>query len=387
MPRGLSAIPFLSMGFRPFFFAAAALALLIMPVWLWAWAHAPLYTPRLSAPQWHASVMVFGYGGAVLTGFVLTAVANWTARPPVAGPWLLVLLALWLCALAAPFIDGIAGEMVALAGSAFAVLLAGLVWREVIAAGNRRNYKVAAVISVFAIAGLLFAWPGGGAGLQDIAIRLGLAVLAVLLTLVGGRITPAFTRNWLKARGEEGPGPETRLDMAGLVLTPVAAALWVALPYEHLTGVMLVLAGLVAGARLVRWKALSVTAEPLLLTLHAGYAWTAIALVLLGLHALAPAWVPRDAGLHALGGGAIGVMTLSVMTRATLGHTGRALKAGVAVSAMLLAINMSALLRVVSPWLEGLYGYGLMVSGALWTIAFAIFLALYAKPFFRPRLT
>lgn len=387
MPRGLSAIPFLSMGFRPFFFAAAALALMIMPVWLWAWAHAPLYTPRLSAPQWHASVMVFGYGGAVLTGFVLTAVANWTARPPVAGPWLLVLLALWLCALAAPFIDGIAGEMVALAGSAFAVLLAGLVWREVIAAGNRRNYKVAAVISVFAIAGLLFAWPGGGAGLQDIAIRLGLAVLAVLLTLVGGRITPAFTRNWLKARGEEGPGPETRLDMAGLVLTPVAAALWVALPYEHLTGVMLVLAGLVAGARLVRWKSLSVTAEPLLLTLHAGYAWTAIALVLLGLHALAPAWVPRDAGLHALGGGAIGVMTLSVMTRATLGHTGRALKAGVAVSAMLLAINMSALLRVVSPWLEGLYGYGLMVSGALWTIAFAIFLALSAKPFFRPRLT
>lgn len=262
-----------------------------------------------------------------------------------------------------------------------------MVWREVIAARNQRNYKIAAVLSIFAFAWLLFAWPGGGADLQDLAIRLGLAVLAVLLTLVGGRITPAFTRNWLKARGEEGPGPETRLDTAGLVLTPAAAALWVIWPYAPLTGAVLVLAGLIALARLVRWKGLNVAAEPLLFTLHAGYAWTGIALVLLGLHALWPGWIPRDAGLHALGGGAIGVMTLSVMTRATLGHTGRALTAGLMVSAMLISINLSALVRVVSPWLDGLYGYGLMVSGGLWTIAFAIFLGLYALPLLRPRLT
>lgn len=172
MTRGLSVMPVLSMGFRPFFLAAAVLALIIMPVWLWAWAHAPFDTPGLSLPQWHASVMVFGYGGAVLAGFVLTAVANWTARPPVAGPWLLVLLALWICGLVAPFIGGAPGSVLAFAGAGFAILLAGLVWREVIAARSQRNYKVAAAISVFALASMLFAWPQAEPEVRDLALRL-----------------------------------------------------------------------------------------------------------------------------------------------------------------------------------------------------------------------
>lgn len=387
MSIGTNSMPVLSMGFRPFFLAAGVLAMFIMPVWLWAWAHAPLHTPGLSAPQWHASVMVFGYGGAVLAGFVLTAVANWTSRPPVAGLRLLVLLALWLCALAAPFFGDVTGPVLALAGSGFAILLAGLVWREVIAARSQRNYKVAAAISAFALAALIFAWPQAAPELLDLALRLALAVLAVLLALVGGRITPAFTRNWLKARGRPGPGPETWLDKGGLIAMAAGAGLWVVWPYAPLTGAVLLLAGLAALVRLVRWKAFAVTAEPLLFTLHAGYAWTAIALVLLGLHALAPAWVPRDAGLHALGGGAIGVMTLSVMTRATLGHTGRELTANAAVSVMLLLVHLSALVRVAAPWLDGLYGYSLMVSGGLWTAAFALFLWLYTLPLLRPRLT
>lgn len=208
-----------------------------------------------------------------------------------------------------------------------------------------------------------------------------------MLALVGGRIAPAFTRNWLKARGRPDPGPETWLDKGSLIAMAAAAGLWVVWPYGLVTGAVLVLAGLAALVRLVRWKAFAVTAEPLLFTLHAGYAWTGAALILLGLHALDPAWAPRDAGLHALGGGAIGVMTLSVMIRATLGHTGRELTAGAAVSAILLLIHLSALVRVISPWLEGMYGFALMASGGIWTAAFAMFLWLFTLPLVRPRLT
>jgi len=387
MSKGLSAAPVMSMSFRPFFLAAAILAIIVMPVWLWVWTHAPLHLPRLSAPQWHASVMAFGYGGAVLAGFILTAAANWTGRPPVAGPWLLVLLVLWLCGLAAPFSGGVTGGALALAGAGFAILLAGLVWREVIAARSQRNYKVAAAVSVFALAALLFAWPQAAPGLHDMAIRLALAALAVLLALVGGRITPTFTRNWLKARGKPGPGPETWLDRAGMAVMTAAAGLWAVWPYSAWTGAILVVAGLAALARLARWNGQAVMAEPLLLTLHAGYAWTGIALLLLGLHALAPDWAPRDAGLHALGGGAVGVMTLSVMARATLGHTGRALTGGGLITVMLVLIHMSALVRVGSAWLDGQYVIALMLSGALWTAAFVFFLCLFALPLLRPRLT
>jgi uncharacterized protein involved in response to NO len=216
--------------------------------------------------------------------------------------------------------------------------------------------------------------------------RAGLSVAAVLIALIGGRITPSFTRNWLRAQGIEAEpaAPGGRVDQACLMVTGLAAALWIFLPQHPASGAALLAAGAANIVRLARWLGWRTLKEPLLASLHLGYAWLGAALMLLGASVLTPL-APRTAGVHALTAGAIGVMTLAVMTRVSRGHTGRPLTADPATRWIYVAINLAAAARVAAPFLPAAQIALLTAAALLWLLAFAGFLAAYAPILVGPR--
>ncbi len=346
-----------SRGFRPFFFLGAAWAAIAVPVWLTAYVHG--YSPRSAMPAmfWHAHEMVYGFGMAVVAGFLLTAIPNWTGRLPVRGAALAGLATLWVAGRIGMLIPGL--NFIDLI---FPLALVVVVAREIVAGRNWRNLPMLAALALLFAANLLF-----HLGLQA-GLRLGIATLCMLIALVGGRIVPSFTRNWLAKQRPRGrmPAPEGAFDRGALLITLFALAGWVldAAPW------LLIVAGVALAIRLARWRGYATLREPLLFILHLGYAWLAIGLVLAGLEA-------RSA-LHALTVGAIGTMTLAVMTRASLGHTGRALHADAATCAIYVLITLAALLRVASFQSPIL----LSVSGLAWSAAFTLFALHYGRYLF-----
>jgi uncharacterized protein involved in response to NO len=367
-----------SHGFRPFFLFGAAFGGLAAPAWALlsmtgAWE-------ILGSPgrDWHLHEMLFGYLGAVIAGFLLTALANWTGRPAVRGARLAGLFGLWvvgrLAMLAAARLGLAAGALEIL----FPLALAALVWREVLAAGNRRNLPVCILVSLFALADAGLQARALAPDVADLCERLALAAPAMLITLIGGRIVPNFTRNWLAARG---PGPQPppfgRFDQAVMALTGVALIAWILAPWASVSGALLCVAGPALLARLARWRGWRTAAEPLVLILHLGYAWLGAALLLLGVSILAPDAVPRTAALHALTAGSFGVMTLGVMTRATLGHTGAPLAADRATALIYLAVNAAALARVLAALLPQAHAALLATASLLWALAFLGFTLTY----------
>jgi uncharacterized protein involved in response to NO len=341
-----------SRGFRPFFLLGAAWAAIAVPVWLAAYAHGYALRGALPPMFWHAHEMVYGFGMAVVAGFLLTAIPNWTGRLPVRGWMLGALAALWLAGRVAMLVPGAAPLDLA-----FPAVLAAVVAREILAGRNWRNLPMLAALALLLAGNVLFHL-GVYAGL-----RLGIATLLMLIALVGGRIVPSFTRNWMTKfrRGALLPAPEGMLDRAALVMTLFALAAWV-LDWATLP---LAVAGVALAARLARWRGIATWREPLLFVLHAGYGWLALGLVLLGLGA--------PAALHALTVGAVGTMTLAVMTRASLGHSGRALAADRSTIAIYLLISAAALLRIAG------YQSVLVVSlsGLAWSAAFGLFVLHY----------
>ncbi len=201
-------------------------------------------------------------------------------------------------------------------------------------------------------------------------------------------IMPSFSRNWL-AKHRPGALPVVfgRYDALVLVISGVALAAWLISDVRLIVGGLLIFAGLMNAIRLYRWRGWRTVGEPLVLILHVGYAWAVIGLLGLGLHALMPDIVPRLASIHALGTGAIGVMTLAVMTRATLGHTGRALMAGGATVAVFLSVNLAALVRVAATFLgPGMQAWGNTIATLFWVLAFATFVIVYGPRLLTPRI-
>jgi uncharacterized protein involved in response to NO len=343
-----------SRGFRPFFLLGAAWAAIAVPVWLASWVHGYGLPGALPPMFWHAHEMVYGFGTAVVAGFLLTAIPNWTGRLPVRGVPLMALVALWIAGRVAMLVPGAAPVDLL-----FLLALIGVVARELVAGRNWRNLPMLAALALLLAGNVLF-----HLGIYT-GLRLGIATLLMLVALVGGRIVPSFTRNWLAKhrRGTLLPAPEGALDRLALLATLLALVSWV-LDWSVLP---LVLAGLALAARLARWRGFATWREPLLVILHLGYAWLALGLILLGLE------VP--AALHALTVGAIGTMTLAVMTRASLGHTGRALRADGSTVAIYLLVSAAALLRVAgadSVWLVSF-------SGLAWSAAFGFFAVRYGR--------
>jgi uncharacterized protein involved in response to NO len=300
---------------------------------------------------------------------------------PVIGGPLAALSLLWVAGRLAMLFPG---PVSAAVDSLFLVAFAAVIWREVLAGKNWRNLPVCVLVSLFALANIAFhIQQSDDLGL---GVRLALGVAATLIALIGGRITPSFTRNWLRSHGAtaQPAAPEGRLDKAVLGLTAAGALGWALFPQAWPAGVLLVLAGVGTLVRLARWQGLRTFGEPLLAILHLGYLWLAAALTLLGASVLTTA-VPRTAGVHALTAGAIGVMTLAVMSRATRGHTGRALSAGGPTTAIYAAINLAALSRVAAPFLPSAHVALLSLSATLWMAAFGGFALVYWRMLTQPR--
>lgn len=369
-----------SYGFRPFFFLGAAWSALVVPLWLFSYFHGG---SAALTRDWHIHEMIFGFLGAVIAGFLTTAVPNWTGRMPVIGLPLGGLVSLWILGRIAMLFQGALGTAAGVIDSLFLLTFAALIWREVLVGRNWRNLPVCGLITLFALANVAFHLPIGAA--VDLGVRLALGAASVLIGLIGGRIVPSFTRNWMKARSlTPEPALFGKIDWAALGLTVVAASLWVLAPRTPATGFALMLAGAAHLVRLARWRGWRAAGEPLVWILHVGYGWLGAALLLLGGAATNPALVPRSAGIHALTAGAVGVMTLAVMTRATRGHTGRPLAADRATTAIYLAINIAALLRVAGPFVGPGQPLLLTASGLIWSLAFGGFAVAYGRMLLLP---
>ncbi len=375
----------LSYGFRPFFLLAALYAAAAILVWL-PMFYGELSTASLFAPRdWHVHEMLYGYAVAVITGFLLTAIPNWTGRLPIQGAPLLVLVGVWLAGRLAVNLSTSIGWMAAAAiDCAFLVLVTAAAAREVLAGRNWRNLKVVAIVAVLAAANLGFHLEAHFHGAADYSLRAGIGAIIILITLVGGRIVPSFTHNWL-ARAKPGrlPAPLGRFDIAAIVASAGAMALWIAIPGGAVTAIALALAGALQAARLARWAGDRAFAEPLVLILHVAYAFIAAGFLLVAAGAVG--WVAESAGVHAWAVGAVGTMTLAVMTRASLGHTGHALTASALTRAIYLAVIIAALARVGAA-LEPQWSLPLLhVAAFAWAVAFLGFAVGYGPMLCRAR--
>ncbi|HWQ87097.1 NnrS family protein [Brevundimonas sp.] len=382
--RRYSGPPVFSFGFRPFFLFSAVWAAAAVPIWVASMTLGDGTVGSMDGRLWHIHEMLFGYLAGVIAGFLLTAVPNWTGRLPVTGLKLAGLFALWAAGRAAGFLPATMAVPAAVIDSAFLLVFAGLIWREVLAAKNRRNLPVCLLVSVLAAANIAFhlrgALPLFGPGAERAAV----AVVTGLIALIGGRVTPSFTQNWTQANGiARGPTAFNRFDAGVLALTAVALVAWVAAPHALFTGGAMVVAGLANLARLARWRGWLARREALVWILHLGYAWLGLGLILLGLAALVPDAVPFTAGVHALTTGAMGVETLAIMTRATRGHTGRPRVADRSTTAIYLLILSAAVVRVSAPFLTEWTAVLLAVSATLWALAFAGFVAAYGPMLWR----
>ncbi len=378
--RGWQGPGVLSYGYRPFFLLAGLWAALAMTIWIAMFAGAGQLPTRFDPVSWHAHEMLFGYLGAVMAGFLLTAVPNWTGRMPIIGWPLAGLTAVWLCGRIAIAISAILPPwLVAVVDLAFPAVLAIVIAREILAGKNWRNLIVLALLLLFMIAnGLFHALAVAGAyAAGSVGFRMGLAVAVMLLSLIGGRIVPSFTRNWLVKQGLVAkPAAVGRLDKLTLIATLVCLSLWTVLPENIVTAYLSLAAGILHLVRLARWSGWRALPEPLLWILHVGYFFVPLGFVAIGLSALDLEVSPPVGALHIWMAGAIGVMTLAVMTRASLGHAGRPLSATPAVTAVYLLVLGSIALRFIASF-DVAPVWILYTSAGAWIAGFAGFCVLY----------
>jgi uncharacterized protein involved in response to NO len=376
----------LSYGFRPFFLFGAVWAALAMAIWLPMLAGL-LNLPTAFAPvEWHAHELLYGYLPAIVTGFLLTAVPNWTGRLPVTGGPLLGLLLVWVAGrLAVAGSAWIGRSWTATVDLLFLLAVAAVVLREIVAARNLRNFKVLLLVGLLLAGNAIFHAESALAGGAGYGTRIGIAAAVLLISVIGGRIVPSFTRNWL-ARERPGslPPPFNRFDAAAVIGGALALALWVAIPEHHATAAAALAAGLLHALRLARWRGYRTAAEPLVLVLHVAYLFVPLGFLLVAGGIALPAYLTTSGALHGWTAGAIGLMTLAVMTRASLGHTGRQLTATASIQFIYVAALVAALARVVSAfgWGGGLL---LHISATAWVIAFAGFAIVHWPLLMRPR--
>ena len=380
--RGLTLF---SNGFRPFFFFGSVYAGAVMMVWLPAFYGQLKLGSALAPRDWHVHEMLFGYIAAVVAGFLLTAVPNWTGRLPLQGRPLILLFSTWVAGRLAVSVSAWIGWAPAAAiDCMFLILLAAAAAREIIAGKKWDNLKIVAIVSLLAAGNLVFHLEAHFTGVAEYATRGGIAVVITLIALIGGRIIPGFTRNWLAKRAPGPmPAPFGRFDIATVAFSVIALLFWVVRPLDRTTGGLLLACGSLHLVRLLRWSGHRTLADRLVLILHVAYAFIPIGFVLAALSAFDV--VAPGAGIHAWTGGAIGTMTLAVMSRATLGHTGQRLEASAATHVIYAAVIIAAVARVCAVLEADHAAVLLEVAGIAWTGAFLGFAAAYATTFWSPR--
>ena len=379
--------PILQNSFRPFFIVAGIWATLAVPFWILNYFGLLIVADNFDILLWHQHEMLYGFIAAAITGFILTAIPNWTGRLPIKNKPLGFLVFLWIIGrigfLTIPIIGA---KVVALMDLPFLIVLVLVILREIVSGKNWRNLPVIILISLFTLGNILV-------HLQlldviesaELGIRLSIFVLSILLALIGGRIVPSFTRNWLSQNQvNRFPSRAGIFDKVCLVSLVVFVIAQIITPYHQLTSLLALLAGLLHGIRLIRWKVWLTLSEPLIWILHVGYMWLSVALVLIGLAGLTD-FVPYTSSYHALTIGAFSTMILGVMTRVSLGHTGRTLKATFGTTTIYVFITIASVLRVSESFLNDSRNLILSFSGIFWTLSFALFVFIYFPILTQPR--
>lgn len=387
VPRGLSRTgPVLfSYGFRPFFLAGGVWAVVAMALWIATITGRIDLAGDYGAPNWHAHEMLFGFASAVLAGFLLTAVPNWTGRLPVSGWPLAGLFGLW-CAgrLALLAADRIGVVEAAVIDGLFLPVLLGICTREIVAGRKWKDLKILGGLLALSLANAVFHVAVIGGGDDHMAIRLGVAAYVVLVMIVGGRIVPSFTRNWLNKVGRSDfPVPYNRFDTAAILAGVAALAAWTAVPAHPATAGLGIVAAVLHAIRLRRWRGWTTLPEKLLVVLHVAYAFVPLGLFAIAFSALG--YLEERSVLHVLSVGAIACMMLAVMTRASLGHTGRPLAASRLTVAAYVALVLCALVRPFGEVLPDASEQIYAAAGLLWIVAFGLFCLEYAPILARKR--
>ncbi len=382
---GLVVHPLLAMGFRTFFFLGTLLAIVSVPAWIWMFhtgTGTPSYLPGL---EWHRHEMLFGYTTAIVAGFLLTAVSNWTGRPTASGAALLGLATLWTAGrLVLLGADRIPPGIVALVDCAFLPCLAWVVGRPLVATRSWRNLAFVPLLSLMALANLGIHLEAGGwiEGFSGRATAVALDAITVMMVFLGGRVIPYFASRAL------GPGAPVDPRFLG-IFTNATAALVLVLDLSgapaRLVGAAAAAAGILCLLRLLSWRHAGIRGLPLLWVLYLGYAWVGLALALRG---LAGPWLglPERIATHALTVGGIGTLTVGMMVRVSLGHTGRLLQAPSAAVVAFVLITLAALVRTSAPVIAPQrYLESLVASSILWSSAFVLLAWVLVPIVTRPR--
>jgi uncharacterized protein involved in response to NO len=373
-------------GFRPFFLLAAAFAASIVPIWIAILAGLVPPSTYLDAATWHAHEMIFGFAVAVIAGFLLTAVSNWTQRETLVGAPLLALAALWLAGRGAMVLSGSLPRGVPAAiDLAFLPALMIAIARPLVAAKNRRNFVMVGVLAALFAANVVVHLDalhvlsiGSGRRANLAAID----VVLVVIFIIGGRVFPMFTRNATGIESIRSSKPLDALAIAGMALLALIDA---AMPDSRASGVGAAIVAAFALLRTWPWGIRHTARHPLLWILHVGHAWIPIGFALRAVATLTQL-VSGSFATHALTVGAIGSLTIGMMARVSLGHSGRPLVVSKLVTASFVAITLAAIARALVPiaW-PSTYLVTLYVAAALWTLAFVLFLFVYVPILTSPR--
>lgn len=386
--RGSAGPIFFAAGFRPFFLSAGILAAVSLPLWLAIYSAGIDLGLPYPVSVWHGHEMVYGFAGAAIGGFLLTAVPNWTNTHHVSGKPLMVLYGAWLAGRLAMVLGGVLPPLVVAAiDLAYLPLLAGLVAKPLIGAGKWRNIAFVPILLVFFLTNLAVHLDiafGIGDGIG--ALYAGITLVLVMITIVGGRIVPSFTQTWLRMQGRP---VEPRLfgwiEKGGAVASVAVGGLLAAFaPGSMATGMVLLAAAAINLVRLAGWHGVRALTNPLLWVLHVGYLWMVVGLALLGLASFLPE-LPASAALHALTAGAVATMILGVMSRAALGHSGRPLAVSRPTVAAYVLVTVGTLLRVAAPLLGDAQMGATHAGGAIWALAWVLFVVVYWPIVTRPR--
>ena len=373
-----------SQGFRPFFLLAGIWAIVALALSFGMFRGWIALPTAFGVVDWHYHEMLFGYIAAAIAGFLLTAIPNWTGGLPLQGAPLIGLVLLWIAGRVAVMAsDWIGAGAAAVIDLGFLVVLGGVTVREIVSGRNWRNLPPVLAIALFLVCNALsHAAVLGLVDADGVARRGGIAVVVMLIALIGGRIIPSFTRNWLvKRKAEALPASFNSFDRVALGTTLLALGYWAVAPDDNVAATLAALAAVVNLVRHMRWRGFATLPEPLLWVLHLGYFWIPVGLSLLA----ASQWWPSissNGALHALTTGAFGTMTLAVMSRATLGHTGRALTAGPGLTAAFVLVTCAALARVLASLFDAAYLPLLTIATASWIAASLCYLMVCGPMFF-----
>ncbi len=372
-------------GYRPFFFLAGLWAVVAMPVWLLVlsgtWVNYSI--PDILA--WHAHEMVFGYALTVIMGFALTAIPNWTGRLPVQGLALCILSGTWLVARLLSLATLLDGGYALIAAIVESLCLSGFTFiaaREIIMAKLWRNMPIVLIFSLLTVvAALSQASRITATPLPYSMVNLGVALVLTLIIIIGGRVIPSFTTNWMKKQNiSQLPTPFNHFDGLVIILSIATLAVWVFASDHIIAPYAYGLMGVLHLIRLSRWGGLKTTSELMVFIMHLAYLWIPIGFLALAASGLD--LMPSTSALHAWTVGTVGTMTLAIMTRATLGHSGYDIVCDPLTKYCFILITLAALLRVSSGLIILPYGDIAVISGGLWCLAFLLFLKRYTGIFF-----